>query len=187
MSDVWSPPKAEVRDGGVVSAEAVEIRTKHINHEAGVKSIGTLYYLGAIGVIVAGFAGLFTGAVLFPGFGKDGMAGMIFAVFLLALGGLQFWLARGLRGLKSWARIPTGVLAVLGLLGFPFGTLINAYILYLLFSKKGNMVFSDEYQGVIAATPEIKAKTSIIVWIFLGLLVLLVAFAFILPAVSSHS
>ncbi len=181
MSDVWSPPKAEVRDGGVANAEAVEIRTSHINHEAGVKSIGTLYYLGAIAVIVAGFGmfGLFASS-------EGAVMSVVIGVFFLALGGLQFWLARGLRGLKAWARIPTGILAALGLLGFPVGTLINAYILYLLFSKKGNMVFSDEYQGVIAATPDIKSRTSPIVWLFLGLLVLMMLFAMYKMAAAGH-
>jgi hypothetical protein len=48
------------------------------------------------------------------------------------------------------------------------------YILYLLFSKKGATVFSEEYQRVIAATPEIKYRTSIVIWILLALLLLLI-------------
>jgi hypothetical protein len=61
----------------------------------------------------------------------------------------------------------------------PIGTLINAYILYLVFSRKGRTILSEDYQQVIAATPHIKYKTSIIVWIFLGLLVALLAIAFL--------
>ncbi|HKB60455.1 MAG TPA: hypothetical protein VKC56_10480, partial [Gallionellaceae bacterium] len=79
-------------------------------------------------------------------------------------------------------RIVAGVLAGLGLLGFPFGTVISAFILYLLFSKKGAMVFSDEYKQVIADTPDIKYRTSIIVWIFLALLI--AAAAFVLVALT---
>ena len=37
------------------------------------------------------------------------------------------------------------------------------------------MVFSDEYRAVIEQTPHIKYRTSIIVWIVLGLLLLLIA------------
>jgi hypothetical protein len=38
-------------------------------------------------------------------------------------------------------------------------------------------VFSEEYQRVIAETPHIKYRTSIVVWILLGLLLLLIAIA----------
>jgi hypothetical protein len=53
--------------------------------------------------------------------------------------------------------------------------LINGYILYLVFSQKGKTVFSDEYQAVIQQTPHIKYRTSIIIWILLGLVALLLA------------
>ena len=66
------------------------------------------------------------------------------------------------------------VLSAIGLLGFPIGTLISAYFLYLLVSEKGKVVFSDEYKEVIRKTPHIRYKTSIVVWIFLGLLLLLI-------------
>ena len=94
-------------------------------------------------------------------------------IFVLAISVFQFSTGLGLRKLKSWARISGIVLSCLGLLGFPIGTLISVYILYLLVSKKGQFVFTDEYQQVMAATPHIKYKTSVVVWIFLGLLVVL--------------
>jgi hypothetical protein len=47
------------------------------------------------------------------------------------------------------------VLSGIGLLGFPIGTLINGYILYLFLSKKGRTVFAPEYQEVIEATPHV--------------------------------
>ncbi len=54
--------------------------------------------------------------------------------------------ARGVRKLAPWARITTIVLAAIGLLGFPVGTLINGYILYLMLSKKGKRIFEDDYR-----------------------------------------
>ena len=78
-----------------------------------------------------------------------------------------------MRALRPWGRIVGCVLSGLGLLGFPIGTAINAYILYLFLSKKGRTVFAPEYQAVIAATPDVKYRTSILVWIFLALLVAL--------------
>ena len=72
----------------------------------------------------------------------------------------------------------------LGLLSFPVGTIINGYILYLLFSKKGERVFSADYQAIVDATPHIKYKTSIIVWIFLVLLLLMIGAAVIVPMLN---
>ncbi len=174
MSDVWTPPRAEVKDLSLSgNPDAPEIRRQHLNHEASIKAIGALYYLGAIGLIGLGITGI-------VGSGSEGAATKILlVVFALGMGGLYFWIGHGLRGLQSRAKIPAVILAVIGLLGFPIGTLINGYILYLLLSAKGTMVFSDEYKQIIADTPDIKYRTSIIVWVFLGLIVALVAAAFI--------
>lgn len=72
------------------------------------------------------------------------------------------------------------MLTVLGLLGIPIGTLISLSILYLLLSEKGRMVFSPEYKAVIAATPHVRYRTSLVNWVllfvFLAVLVGLVAF-----------
>lgn len=63
------------------------------------------------------------------------------------------------------------MLACIGLLGIPVGTLINAYILWLLFSKKGKRVFSVDYQRIIAETPHIKFRTPIFAWVVLAVLI----------------
>ncbi len=184
MSDVWTPPRAEVKDLGVSgNPDAPDIRRAHLNHEANIKAVGSLYLLGAVGGLLAGILFL-----VMPSSAKmegGNPFGIVAAVLMLALGALYFWLGRGLRGLKPSARIPAGILSGLGLLGFPFGTLINGYILYLLFSQKGSMVFSDEYKQIIADTPDIKYRNSIIVWIFLALIVGLVLFA-IIGAARGH-
>lgn len=145
------------------AAEAEEIRRTHIKHEASVKSIGVLYFIGAVFVILAG-----VGAVLDKE--EPIEVRILAAAILIGLGAFQFWVGTGLRTLKSWTRIPTGILSGIGLFGFPIGTIINAYILYLVFCKKGSTVFSSEYQQVIAATPHIKYKTPIIIWILLAIL-----------------
>lgn len=87
---------------------------------------------------------------------------------------LQFCVGTGIRQLKKWVKLPVGILSGIGLFGFPIGTLINAYILYLVFGKKGAVVFSKEYQHIIAATPQIKYRTSIVDWIFVGILVFMI-------------
>ena len=54
------------------------------------------------------------------------------------------------------------------------GTLINGYIIWLILSKKGRLILSPEYAAIVEATSHIKYRTSIVVWILLGLIVLLV-------------
>jgi hypothetical protein len=63
------------------------------------------------------------------------------------------------------------------LLNFPAGTLIKAYILVLLHSKKGKIVFSPKYANVRAMTLQVKQKSSIIVLVALGLLVMVIVAA----------
>jgi hypothetical protein len=149
---------------------AEEMRNQYLKHEASVKSIGVLYYLGGAGFLLVGI-----GATLSRGTRSPGLEGLFLSAVCLLLGAGQIWVGSGLRRLRKWARLPTGILSGLGLLGFPIGTLINGYILYLIFSQKGSTVFSDEYQAVIEQTPHIKYRTSVIIWIFLGLVLLLLA------------
>ena len=163
----YAPPKAHVHDVTQADSEADEIRQEHIKHETSVRSIGILYYLSG-GALCLGSIGLFSMAFSAgqPTFIKA--LGPIYLVF----GILALCVARGLRKLRPWARITSSVLAGIGLLGFPVGTLINGYILYLLLSKKGKRIFEDDYADIIAATPHVKHKTSVVTWIALGILVL---------------
>ncbi|MGB8356488.1 MAG: DUF4339 domain-containing protein [Chthoniobacteraceae bacterium] len=162
---------------------AEETRKTYLNHEASVKSIGLLYYIAAIVMTLAVLGFGFVAVSAFKGHAAPNHSnmnqplpfqiGVTVAIALFAW--LYFWLGAGMRSLNPKAKGPAVVLAVIGLLGFPLGTLINAYILYLLLSEKGKMVFSPEYKAVIEATPHIKYKTSIVVWIFVILLLGLIA------------
>ncbi|MCP5487795.1 MAG: hypothetical protein H7A43_04020 [Verrucomicrobia bacterium] len=160
------------------TTDTVEMRRSHIKHEASVRSVGVLYYLGALFIIIAGIAGVLTDTE------STMVVRIVVAAALIGLGVFQFWVGTGLRELKAWARVPTGILSGIGLLGFPIGTLINGYILFLVFSKKGTVVFSPEYKDAIAATPEVKYKTSIIVWIFVGLLILVLGLGLLASLLS---
>ena len=163
-------------EGEIANAE--EIRKQYINHEASIRSVGLLYYLGFIGSLVA----LVVYATEFNR-SEMGVSIAIIAVFAV-LAALYLWVGRGLRTLKSSIKIPATIIAALGLLSFPVGTLINGYILYLIHSAKGKMVFSEEYSKVIAATPHIKYKTPLLVWIFLGIIVLGIGAAIVIPMVA---
>jgi Trk-type K+ transport system membrane component len=175
-------PTSEVAVGPAPVASDVEAyRRRYLNHEASVKSIGTLYMLGAIFMVPIGCIVL-ASAVFTANPNADPTAAAVIGVagcFYIGLGLLQGFVAVGLRRLQNWARIVAAVLSVIGLLGFPIGTLISAYFLYLLLSEKGRIVCSDEYKQVIAQTPHIVYKTSIIVWILLILLLALIGFGIV--------
>ncbi len=104
---------------------------------------------------------------------------MIVGVIVFLLGVAQMAVGSGFRRLALWSKIPGAILAAIGMLLFPIGTLINGYVLYLLLSAKGSMVFSPEYKEVIFQTPHMKYKTSIVVWVFVGLLALLFVIAIV--------
>ncbi|MEQ9407416.1 MAG: hypothetical protein RIK87_06795 [Fuerstiella sp.] len=171
----FQPPEESAEAGEGFSDTHVEsVRRQHLSHEASVQSIGVLYLLGGIVLLVVSI-----GMIVVSVNGGGGQKpDTVTAVLLLGVGVLQCVTAVGLRRLRRWARVISGILSGIGLLAFPVGTLINGYILFLLFSAKGSMVFSEEYQQVIRQTPHIVYRTSIVVWIFLFLLLGLIALAF---------
>ena len=167
----YQPPQAEILVSSD-NANAEAIRKAHISHEASVKSVGVLFLLGGVIVTLAGF-----GIML----DEDGPTPVSIGVgsILLLLAAWQFWTGLGLRKLKPSARIPTAILSGIGLIGFPVGTIINGYIMYLVLCKKGATVLSVDYKQVIAQTPHVKYKTSIIVLILLGILIAALVFGLI--------
>lgn len=175
----YQPPAADIND---VSSddlqEAIKVREEHISHEASIRAIGILYFIGSILLILSGILQIIASNTASPG------TDIVISALMIGIGALYVWIGAGLRAFRASVRHVAGVFAAIGLLGFPIGTLINAYILYLLYSKKGKMVFSDEYKEIQLATPDIKYKTSIIVWLFLALIILLIAAAILIPMFS---
>lgn len=157
-----------------LGSEAELIRRKHLSHEASIKSVGLLYGFGFVLLCimtVINLVGVLTGQ---GGQASGAMAiGLVFVFLLAAWTGLVGATAWNLRKLTPLGKILGIIVAAIGLIGFPIGTLISAYILYLLLSEKGTVVFSPQYKSVIAQTPHIKYKTSIVVWILLALIGLL--------------
>jgi hypothetical protein len=162
------------------SAEAVSIaiddaeltRRKYLSHEASIQSVGLLYMLGAVFSMLYGVGIVF--AMLYsqtaPGTGNPasvGFAEIGIGLVVCAVGMLQAYGGWSLRTLNASGKPIAILLSVLGLLGIPLGTLISVYILYLLLSEKGRMVFSPEYKAVIAATPHIRYRSSLLNWILL--------------------
>lgn len=157
--------------------DAESIRKRYLAHEASVKSIGALYILGggfslllSMFYIVGGISWLASSASSQNNQTAMASVMVVLGLVFLAMGSLQLWLGIGVRKLKPYARIGAAILSGIGLIGFPIGTLVSAYFLYLLLSEKGVYVFSDTYKQVIVQTPHMKYRTSILVWIVVALL-----------------
>jgi hypothetical protein len=183
MSDIQNPyaaPRANI-ERAEIGGEAETIRKEHINTEASIQAVGRLYLLGCFLTMLT-FIAVIVGATLSRSEGTFTLISFLpSAIALLCISALYGAAGFGLRKLKPWARTVATIVSVIGLLGFPIGTLISGYILYLLWSKKGRVIFTSDYQDVIAATPHIKYKTSLLVWIILGIVILLVVAAIALP------
>lgn len=151
---------------GITDSPEEQARKAHLNHESSVRAVGLLYLLLAAFFLFSGLGGfVYSVAVLR---GEDLAFGISFSV----LGAVLVWTGIGVLRLKPWARILTGIFSSVGLLAIPIGTVVNAYILYLLFSKKGITVFSADYKRVIAETPQIKSRVTVFFWIVVGLMLL---------------
>ncbi len=166
-------------------SQAELIRKSHLNHEANIQSFGCLYTLGGIMGILIGI--FYIGIGIFVMAGGENLAGSarsadvnpmvagiitaLIGLVVLAIGVAQLFAGRSMQTLNPSGKILAIIISAIGLLGFPCGTLISGYLLYLLVSAKGEMVFSSAYKEVMQATPHIRYRTSIIVWIFLFLLI----------------
>lgn len=121
------------------SSDVEAIRKKYLSHEASVKSIGLLYWLGGIfGALLAPIylvGGAF--ALTDPDSRLGGALLIVFSFFVGGMAALQIAIALGLGKLVPWSRIGATIVSCIGLIGFPIGTLISAYFLYLLLSQKG--------------------------------------------------
>lgn len=167
-------------------SEDWHVRMAHLGHEKTIKSMGSLYYMAA-GVFSVMCLGT-VGALMFVALQVNRSNGLTFVFLSLGLyaflAASLFWMGWGLRRLKAGVRMPAIILSVIGLIGFPVGTIINGYFLYVLCSQKGVMVFTPEYHRVIQQTSQIKYKTSAVAWIVLFFLVLLAIVATMFSSVS---
>lgn len=147
------------------------VRNEHLNTEAAIKSAGLLYYLGSLALIAIGVIALISKDPGKTGF--DIFLGMIFLLLGIGMGVAAY----GLRRLQSWARpltiLLSSIAVIIGLINLSWGIVIHIYILAKMLGKQGRFVMSPEYQRIIAATPHVKRKTSIVVKVLLVLLLII--------------
>lgn len=176
----YAPPAAHVADVTESNSEAEAIRREHIKHEASIRAVGLLYYIGGGSLLIVGTAFL---TAMRAGPVSSELLPIIGPIYLV-LGLLTLVVAYGLRTFRPWARLIGIVLACIGLIGFPVGTLINAYVLWLLLCKKGRRIFQDDYPAIVAATPHVKYRTSVLLWVILGILILGIVAAIVIPMLN---
>jgi len=156
-------------------SEIDEIRYQHLNHEISLKSIGSLYCVSGILVMLVTVV-----SVLFLFTVKRVTVLLVsYAVLGTLAAFLCLWIGIGLRRLTPAVRVPALFISVVGLFLFPIGTLMSIYALYLLLEPKGKMVLSGQYQEVVAATPHIQYRTSYVVWIVLVIIIFVILFGWI--------
>lgn len=176
----YAPTTSIPHDANITAPTEIEaIRRQHLGTEASIQSVGLLYWIGAVLLIVYGFIAIAGGLTLATRsplrIGASEFAIIIIiASVALCFGGMQAYAAQSLRKLNPKGKGLAILLTCFGLLGFPVGTLISGYILYLLLSEKGQFVFSPEYRAIIDATPHIRYKTSLLAWMVLIVFVLLI-------------
>lgn len=177
------------------------IRRRYLNHETNIKSVGSLHILGAV-LIAFGLIAVGVALVNRAEGGPISPFGVIAAGFYLILFFVNVTVGVGLHRLRPWARwaevavcclsltlqavsillvlVTAGTRAMGALIGGSLGWVIPGCILYLMLSSKAGVVFSPEYQGVIARTPHVKYKTSCLAKMILVAFVVLVAGLFVI-------
>ncbi|MFM7517944.1 MAG: hypothetical protein ACKO3V_13460 [Pirellula sp.] len=182
-------------DTNVDMSQAELIRTSHLSHEANIQSLGCLYLLGGIGGAISGVAYVAIGigmlCNLIPAMEDQpqmdatvaGVMQIGIGVVTLAMSFLQLYAGRTMQTLNASGKIAAIIVSVFSLFGCPC---IGIFALYLLLSSKGEMIYSPQYKEIVQATPHIRYKTSIVVWILLFILLGLVAFGIIAALVSGR-
>lgn len=164
--------QAAFREGIPLQDGLAPLRKRYLGHETSLKSAGNLFLLlGGLLVVAGGMMLVPSLNGSFPIFRLRPLL-MPVGIGLMLFGAFQFLAGLPLRRLRPTARIPAGIIAGLGLLAIPFGTLLGAYVLYLLFSPRGKFILSPDYPTLIAATPEIKYRASRGTLIAIGVLLL---------------
>lgn len=174
-------PASPSNPGPHADADAVALRRGHVQREAAIRSIGTVYFISAGLAILGALMVVIRVALLSGNADEDSPTGLL--IFLSGLSAALIVVGRGVRALARWTRIPVVVLSGLGLLAIPVGTLIHGFVLWLVLSGKGRTVFSEEYAAAVAATPDVVLPRSPLPAVFLALILGLMVFALVAPAV----
>ena len=183
MTDAPNPYAAPSSDlstpgSGLSShARAVEIRKEHLRHEASIQGAGSLNLLTGIVLTLAVFAPLVaSGEELIM---NDSPAWL---AFMAGFGLLHLAAGYNLRKLHPRARTIGTLAWIPALLSIPVGTVIGIYVQYLLHSKKGQTILTEEYAEIRKQTPEIKYRSWLVIIVLLLFFLALIGAAFVVAS-----
>ena len=107
------------------------------------KRPGTISVLAVLNIL-GGALTLLGGLAIVTTVSDQGSAVVGIGVMYLLISGVQITTGIGLWNLRPWGRTMQIVLAVIGLIGFPVGTVISGLILYYLFRPGIKVLFSGK-------------------------------------------
>lgn len=184
----YAAPQATTVTNEAMPSHAESLRRRHINHEASVKFVGFLYVAGSVVWLIAAVVIFVSGRKLS---GDVAIGASEFLTFALVGTLLVYIFATGigLRKLSWWGRVLATISSFIGLAGFPIGTIFSLYTLYLLYSIKGQTIFTEEYRETVSQTPHVKYRRSGAAWLFLLILVsiFIALFAYMSSLHATHS
>ena len=177
----FSGPPLEVHD----QRDPEQIRREHLEHETTLRSWGGLFAcVGLCGTMAAAiyFFGLAAEAVSDWRAGK-GVATreatkLAVAALCIPAGTVLLTTGWGLWHLKPKVRLPALFVAAICLLAVPCGTPVGAHLLYLLLSRKGQMVLSCRYAEIRQQTPHVHYQAP--AWNLIVAVVVIVALVILL-------
>ena len=176
-------------------SDVESVRRMHLSDEALIRGVGWLYLLGGALGVLAGLSGIVIGAEYAknkypPNNGPDlavlGRELVYLGKFVLAVAIPLDYTGWTMTRLDPMGKIFAILFSTIGLICIPIGTLISAYMLYLLLSAKGKFIYSRHYNGIIAATPHTIYR-SVLVWMVLASVMVaaaLVVFFFLIQSIK---
>ena len=98
--------------------------------------------LKALGVLVGGVFGSMASGSL-TGFLVGGVTSVVMAIIVGCFAVFGLIAGFGLLNHAGWARYVAIIVAIFGLLNFPFGTLFSIYTLWVMLNSETKMIFSS--------------------------------------------
>jgi hypothetical protein len=151
-ADPYQAPLARIDDTPGLD-EAAD-RRLHLRREAAIRTLGGAWLLFSLGIVALGGIALATELARPP----EARFGLVFALVLTGLGGYGVVAAWGLAMLRPAARFTAAVAFVLTL-PMMVSVLFTGLCAYLVYSARGRRVLADDYAGVRARTPHLRARS----------------------------
>jgi hypothetical protein len=173
--------ESEARVEEVAKTEDEVIRYKYLKREAGIQAMARVYMAFAILVglyCIPLLIMMIYQSITFPADVSTRLRSELFTILFGLLTGIAIAIAQAIVSFRLQRLMPSTrwdgtLMCVLSMMVFPPGTLIGGFTLYLMWTSKGRLVLSKEYERIRAATPHIRYYTATWVWIAIAIAITL--------------